>query len=104
MCVVSMVSDHYSKRWPFNDDNTALPLGGIQGSPWQQIPASDLDSLRQILKEFREAMDAAKKVDKLTAQPDCEDAGKKQALEDRVAELERRLDAMDKPKRRRARN
>lgn len=106
MCVVSMVSGHYEKRWPFNEPSTfpsTFPGGigpapqAIPNNPFQQLQQfqpSELAELRKILQEFREAMAAAKRVDELTAQPDCEDAGKKSALEASVTELEKRLDAM----------
>lgn len=82
MCVVSMVFDHYQepfKQWT----GTNLPDFLKPTSP-------EVLELRQLIAEFREALKAAKTVDKLTGQPDCEDP-KKATLEERVAALERAL-------------
>lgn len=90
MCVVSMVFDHYQQ--PFNPwvDPGAPPV-----RPWPSIPVSELDEIRKLIKEFREAVAAARRVDVLTKQPDCEDP-KKAALEKRVDELERQLRELKK--------
>lgn len=82
MCVVSMVHDHYNE--PFRKWLSDTPV--IQ--PW--IPVAEIEELRKLIREFREALTAAKRVDELTNQPDCVDP-KKATLEERVAELERRL-------------
>lgn len=91
MCVVSMVFDHYQepfKRWTLPDTVTPTP----QTPVW--YPQEEISELRRLILEFREAVEAARKVDVLTKQPDCEDPVKA-ALEQRVADLERRLNAMD---------
>lgn len=87
MCVVSMVFDYYDKTIPWPAPNKPYEW-------YPPLPPVDLD--KQI-KDFLEALQAAKKVDKLTAQPDCEDPEKAKLL-DRVAELEKRLAAIEKPK------
>lgn len=73
--------------------------------PWQQpfglhvpppappAPVVDEAAVRRILDAFRRAEKAARTVDELTGQPDCEDPDKAQ-LEKRVAELERQLEAL----------
>ncbi len=111
MCVVSMVYDEYSRRdwtWPDLPDTWPKPYETAPVQPLQpsivitpqptpaetlQVIAvsAELDRLRKLIDEFREAVAAAKTVDRLTNKPDCEDP-KKKALEARVAELERRLD------------
>lgn len=88
MCVVSMVSDFYRPK--FNE--WTWPGQTISVSPTPTIQ-SEIDALRNLIKDFREAMEAARRVDELTAQPDCVDP-KKATLVDRVADLERRLDAL----------
>mgnify|MGYP000936591254 CR=1 FL=1 len=107
MCVVSMVMDHYHdrfRRWDWAPPEP-IPLPGppVRGNfpPEPQEPLedqlarifkrkSDVDELRQLIKDFREAVDAAKRIDVLTKQPDCVDP-KKATLEERVAALEKRL-------------
>lgn len=67
--------------------------------PTQQVPPSviispeETASIKELIKSFKEALEAAKVVDKATNQPDCEDPEKKK-LEDRVAALEKRLDEL----------
>lgn len=104
MCVYSMVMDHYKpifEPWvpnggtpvqpytPPSNPHQTLDLSGIMVGP-------QVAELRKLIAEFKEALEAAKKVDALTAQPDCEDPEKAKLVE-RVAELERRLDEL-KPK------
>lgn len=104
MCVVSMVFDHYDKvfPWPQPDLTTPLPLvpgGTITATPlssFQIISQEEVESLKKLIKEFKEAVEAAKTVDRLTGQPDCEDPEKKK-LEDRVTLLEQQIAKMSKP-------
>lgn len=86
MCAVSMVYKHYEQQFP------PRPLGPPRSIPWQPMPigAAEVAEIRQLIAEFHEALAAAKRVDELTKQPDCFDP-KKATLEERVAELERRL-------------
>lgn len=86
MCVVSMVYDHYSPLFPQSPN---VNPGTIKFYPTE---SSEVAELRQLIKEFREALEAAKKVDLLTGQPDCEDP-KKKTLEERVAALEKIINA-----------
>lgn len=108
MCVVSMVSDHYSPLIPFptwpgeSPTPTAVPIGMLPLSV--VISQEEVDRLRALIKDFKEAMEAAAKVDRLTGQPDCVDPEKKK-LTERVAALELQLKAFkakDAPKRKRA--
>lgn len=84
MCVISMVHDHFAPRIP--------DAGTFQWPPPDPF-AAPLAELRQLIADFRAACTAAKVVDEKTAQPDCLDPAKA-GLEARVAELERRLNAM----------
>lgn len=88
MCVLSAVFDHYDDRfrqqWPYQP---AFPT-----TPYVPPAPAEVQELRTLIAEFREAIAAAKRVDELTQQPDCEDPDKA-ALETRVAALEKRLDA-----------
>lgn len=65
--------------------------------PWGPVPNTgnpiSPEDLRILLDSFTKAVQAAKAADKATGQPDCVDP-EKIKLEERVAELERRLDAM----------
>jgi hypothetical protein len=106
MCVVSMVMDHFKPFVPddWNPKPTHIDFTGaqIQWPPPKSDEASAIEALRgeiatlaKVVADFKVAVEAARKVDVLTAQPDCEDP-EKVKLEGRVAELERRLDAVSK--------
>lgn len=96
MCVMSMVHDHYGQAlggamvegqalWGSNNQpNWPTLMAGT-------LTAKDVADLRQLIKDFREASTAAKRVDELTGQPDCVDP-KKAELEERVAKLEVELE------------
>jgi hypothetical protein len=88
-----MVFDHYSDRipreWPV--DQTSFNI--LPAVPLDM--ATQLENLRKLIDEFREAVAAARKIDTLTGQPDCEDP-EKAKLEARVAELESKLVALEK--------
>ena len=75
MCVVSMVGDAYNERWKW------VP----------QVPANpnyraEFDALKADVEEMKTLLRAAKRIDELTGQPDCENAEKLAVLR-RVAEL-----------------
>jgi hypothetical protein len=86
-----MVHDHYGKTFP---DWVPNAIPNIN-PPLPIVSPQEAAELRALIKGFREAVQAAKTVDRLTGQPDCLDP-EKAKLETRVAELERRLDAMAK--------
>lgn len=97
MCWVSLVIDNYRPYIPNHDQWTAP---NTSPQPWTVPVAPDLakrgwtpEQLRALLDSFRRAVEAAEEFDKLTGQPDCVDP-EKAALFERVAELERRLDAI----------
>lgn len=95
MCVVSMVYDHYAFRFPQEWTpppvaNPTWPAPTILPVPLPDASSPDAEELRELIRDFREAVKAAKTVDRLTQQPDCEDP-EKAKLEERVAALERDL-------------
>ncbi len=102
ICTVSQVFDHYTdkfKPWQIPWDGTPNPhitpqIPPVLSPPMIMLP---LEELRQLIAEFREAIAAAKTVDRLTGQPDCEDPDKAK-LEDRVAVLEKKLAALKRRK------
>lgn len=84
-----MVFDNYYDRFeryePYRPPQTITFT-----QPLLQLP---LDELRKLIDEFKEAVAAARTVDRLTGQPDCADP-EKAKLEQRVAELEAQLAAI----------
>lgn len=111
MCIVSMVHDHFKKefepfkRWPqapFEPYEPYIPMPGppspIPYAPNQLAPQivapGEVEKVRQLIKDFREAVEMALKLDVLTKQPDCIDPEKAQ-LEKRVAELERIVKSLE---------
>lgn len=85
MCVVSNVSDFYWKKF-----DPWLPGSAPESQQFIIHQTVDLSELRKLIDEFKEAMKAAKTVDRLTGQPDCVDP-EKAKLQERVAELEKKL-------------
>jgi hypothetical protein len=122
MCVMSMVHDHFNPLFPnitpvypvtypvgpagigTPDPTPPNPLAAqpTPNVPW--FPVLPIDELKSLILQFREAVEAARKVDILTKQPDCVDP-EKQKLELRVAALEARVLELESPtpKRRRTR-
>lgn len=97
VCNVSMIMDTYRphipdpRRWP-----PTYP-GPITIPVPSQPPVAPVtpEKLRELIESFRQAVKAAETFDRLTGQPDCVDP-EKAKLEERVAELEKRLDEMAK--------
>lgn len=95
MCVVSMVHDHFNPLFP---SISPVPAPVPAGTPWPLaglipgvlISHEEAQRIRGVIADFRAAVEAARLVDKLTAQPDCVDP-EKAKLEERVAALEKRL-------------
>lgn len=89
-----MVHDHFDRIIPnpLPPDNQGI--GWFSGSGVFPHVCPDISTqiaeLKKLIADFKEAVEAAKKVDALTGQPDCVDPAK-QKLEDRVAELERKI-------------
>ncbi len=86
-----MVYDHYRDKFP---DPSKIyftePSGPAGPERILTIPPSDLDRLDKLVKEFREAIASAEKLDALLKQKDCADP-EKAKLEERVARLEKLL-------------
>lgn len=87
MCVYSMVADHYQDKFnpyfpPVQPPVTVYPT--ITYTPYE------IEELRELIREFMAAIRAARIVDHLTDQPDCEDP-EKAKLEERVKRLEEAL-------------
>lgn len=111
MCIVSMMHDHFRDRFvPWFDPNRLPwtdPFPGRIG-PFPRVRkrpaappakslseeiADELAALRPLISEYKEALVKARRLDELTKQPDCE-SPEKATLEERVAELERKLEDM----------
>lgn len=106
MCVYSMVSDHFNplvpkEPWQPNLVPSVWPSGGtITIQPTTFAAQADINALRvevarltKIVEDFIAAKAAAETVDRLIGQPDCVDP-EKARLEERVADLEKRLSAV----------
>lgn len=104
MCVYSMVHDHFWPRIPEK-------LPEIKPVTWPTWPPpednqpeltavwAEIERIKKLIEEFREAGKAAEKVDKLTGQPDCVDP-EKAKLQERVAELEKQIKKLERRKKR----
>lgn len=90
MCVVSMVMDHFGKRF-----EPLYPYPNWPRPTIQPLQPFDPVGAKVLIDEFKKAVEAARTVDKLTNQPDCEDP-EKAKLEARVAELERLVERLVK--------
>ncbi len=97
MCTVSMVYDHYRDQFPnWPQPPTSVPGTGGDGSWLKDLmskPTVDLALLRTLINEFKEAVEAAKKLDALMRQPDCTDP-EKAKLQERVNKLEKVVNAL----------
>lgn len=88
MCTISGVYDHYQEKfW----ESEALKL--YPPTDPLNIEIVDANKLRQLIADFKEAVEAAKTVDRLTDQPDCADP-EKAKLEELVADLVAKLEAL----------
>ncbi len=93
MCVMSMVHDSYTGKFPdIVEVQPWIPIPPVKPAtqPFALSPALDLVELRQLIAEFKQCVAAAKLIDEKTGQPDCVDP-EKFKLTERVAELERLL-------------
>lgn len=88
MCVVSMVYDHYLPKIGEYSTGKIDWSGLLQHSKPDPEMKELKEELKKLIKEFKEAVAAARQVDRLTGQPDCSDPDKAK-LEERVAELEK---------------
>ena len=98
MCTLSMVMDHYNDKFSqyywhsINIPGTQTALTNVPPPPVDATEALVI-GLEKLIADFKKAKEAAILVDKLTAQPDCEDP-EKMKLEERVAALEKYLKQM----------
>lgn len=97
MCFVSMIMDEFNKapEWqlipnqPIGYPYITNP-GNITSSFTQTLSKEDITKLEQLVKDFKEAVNIAQKLDILLKKPDCVDP-EKHKLVQRVAELEEQL-------------
>lgn len=107
MCVVSMVYDDFNKRFPniIPDPEPYIPVSGsitiATADQYEYVSKKEIEDLRKVIREatkfienFKQAVQAAKIVDRLTNQPDCEDPEKKK-LEEKVAKLEQEIKSIN---------
>lgn len=98
-----MVHDHYEPIIPKIDKNSwwyetlppTQPINPFNLNDWKVISKEEVEALKTLIREFREAIEAAKVVDRLTNQPDCVDP-EKAKLEERVLQLEERIAKLEK--------
>lgn len=77
MCTVSFVGQHYDDQWrpqvtPFTSATTWI----------QSITREEFEQLKRDVAEMKELLIAAKRIDEVTGQPDCETAQKVELLKD----------------------
>ena len=93
MCVYSLVHDFFTPKFePY------VPSKQTSDSNFTFIApdiTTHLEEIKQLIKDFRTASEAAIKVDNLTAQPDCVDPAKAK-LEAKIAELEAEIARLTK--------
>lgn len=100
MCIVSMVYDEYAGRFPVRQ---TAPLPYVNPAPtentldWATMfqTKSQVEKMEELIKEFKEALEHAKKLDILMKKPDCEDPEKAKLLK-RVEELEKAIAELKK--------
>jgi hypothetical protein len=81
MCTVSMVGDFYRDRW--TQPPPMFPDHYMINTP---VTRGEFDALKREVAEMKELLKAAKRIDEVTGQPDCEMADKVEVLR-RVADL-----------------
>lgn len=97
---MSMVFDQYAPKFPPWNEPAKPYVPYVEPKPeidWTEFfKTHQVDELKKLIKEFKEAVEHAKKLDILMKQPDCEDPEKAKLLK-RVAELEAQIKKL-KPK------
>lgn len=71
MCTVSMVGDVYSDRWRWVPDRFQIDV---------PITRAEFELLKRDVEEMKELLKAAKRIDVLTGNPECE-------MEEKIATL-----------------
>lgn len=82
MCVVSNVYDYWGPKIP---QPPAVYPTVIHNPP--AITPQEVEELKKLIKEFKEAVAIARRLDELMSQSDCVDPDKAK-LEDRVKKIE----------------
>jgi hypothetical protein len=88
------VFDYYEPKFPTPPCHIQFPrFNRLQPCPpgIYFLSQSEIEELRKLIQEFREAVDLAKKIDVLIKNPDCEDPDKAKLLE-RVERLEHEIE------------
>lgn len=98
MCVVSMIMNHYEPIFPPLTPEpvptTPVPLDLSPVLDNFIYEGKTIKEWKKLIEEFKAATTAAKLVDKVTGQADCEDP-EKMKLVDRVRMLEDRLKQLE---------
>jgi len=89
MCVMSVIGDHYGRKWDRDFDVykrrpfvlTPIPMP----APFPAITREEFDALRQEVLEMKRLLQNAKEIDETTGQAPCDDA-EKMALLRKIAE------------------
>lgn len=79
MCMVSAVGDHFRDRWIQPQPNF-WPASPDTFTIQMPITRAEFDALKAEVDEMKSLLRAAKRIDELTGQPDCE-------MEDKLAVL-----------------
>lgn len=102
MCIVSQVFDKYDPLFPNPDEWKKWQVTPGMGSTstltiiTDQNIAERMAQMDALIKEFKDLLEAAKKLDKALNQPDCEDPDKAKLVE-RVEVLEKIVATHIKP-------
>jgi hypothetical protein len=81
MCMVSNIGDVYGKKWTPLPEIIQQPVF----YPVSEVSRAEFDALRKEVVELKKLLEAAKRFDEATGQPDCE-MGEKIAILRKVAE------------------
>lgn len=93
MCALSFVMEQWSPWVPQPAQQWPSQIGWTEPQPQVAEDATN-EYVREMLDSLEKAMEAARKLDELTGQPDCVDPDKAKLL-NRVEELERRLQQIE---------
>jgi hypothetical protein len=102
MCVRSMVYDYWNKYpWP-QPLPIYVPYPVPQPQPYDPMPRQpqieiNWEVVKADIEKFKKSIAAAKVVDDLTAQPDCEDPDKAK-LKEKIEALEKRIKQLEAKK------
>lgn len=94
MCIMSVVHEDYSKIFP-QPGGWLQPVPGVPFAVTVPSLATEILEMKQLIAEFRAAVELARQLDILMKKPDCVDP-EKAKLEERVAALEQRMNEVAK--------